>query len=216
MNTGKRSCGFTLIELLIVVAIIAILAMIAVPNFLEAQTRAKISRAKADMRSLSVALQAYRVDYNQYPPDVDGTGYPELHNYWGSEIASWLYLTTPVAYMTSIPRDPFYMTQAGSPPGISNKAVAYFEYGEENNRDVVGPPARSAAMHASGCGFLVVCMGPDRFGCFNWSANEWLAVGRNDGTAIGQNGRCICYDPTNGTVSVGDIIMSAKGIYGSK
>jgi type II secretory pathway pseudopilin PulG len=48
--------------LLIVVAIIAILAAIAVPNFLEAQTRAKVSRTHADMRSLATALEAYAVD----------------------------------------------------------------------------------------------------------------------------------------------------------
>jgi len=59
--------GFTLIELLIVVAIIAILAAIAVPNFLEAQTRAKVSRLKADMRSAATGLEAYAVDNNDYP-----------------------------------------------------------------------------------------------------------------------------------------------------
>src|SRR5512139_3229831 len=61
--------GFTLIELLIVVAIIAILAAIAVPNFLEAQTRSKISRCKADVRSVATALEAYRTDANRYVPD---------------------------------------------------------------------------------------------------------------------------------------------------
>ena len=54
--------AFTLIELLIVVAIIAILAAIAVPNFLEAQTRSKISRVRSDLRSLATALESYCVD----------------------------------------------------------------------------------------------------------------------------------------------------------
>ena len=64
---SPRANAFTLIELLIVVAIIAILAAIAVPNFLEAQTRAKLSRMKTDLRTMSVALESYRVDNNQYP-----------------------------------------------------------------------------------------------------------------------------------------------------
>lgn len=59
-----KNQGFTLIELLIVVAIIAILAAIAIPNFLAAQTRSKVSRTKADMRTIAVALESYFVDNN--------------------------------------------------------------------------------------------------------------------------------------------------------
>lgn len=59
--------GFTLIELLIVVAIIAILAAIAVPNFLEAQTRAKVAKGVADMRTLATAIESYRIDITPTP-----------------------------------------------------------------------------------------------------------------------------------------------------
>ncbi len=73
--------GFTLIELLIVIAIIAILAAIAVPNFLEAQVRAKVSRVKADQRSLATGLESYYIDNNSYPAwSCGGTGCaPELN-----------------------------------------------------------------------------------------------------------------------------------------
>jgi len=67
--------AFTLIELLIVVAIIAILAAIAVPNFLEAQTRSKVSRTASDMRSVAVAVEAYRVDNNDYPLPTFSVGF---------------------------------------------------------------------------------------------------------------------------------------------
>ncbi|MCA9433681.1 MAG: prepilin-type N-terminal cleavage/methylation domain-containing protein, partial [Candidatus Omnitrophica bacterium] len=50
--------GFTLIELLIVIAIILILIAIALPKFLEAQVRAKIAKAKGEMRTLGIAMDS--------------------------------------------------------------------------------------------------------------------------------------------------------------
>ena len=97
---GGRA-GFTLIELLIVVAIIAILAAIAVPNFLEAQTRAKVTRAKADMKSLVTGLESYMVDYSKY---INGYGFTDTaYNEETNTPCALILLTTPVAYIESLP-----------------------------------------------------------------------------------------------------------------
>jgi len=98
-------CAFTLIELLIVVAIIAILALIAVPNLLEAQTRAKAARARADLRSLTTAIEAYHVDNRDYP--LARTFCAAFMDTMGDYNMCPQELTTPVAYITERPLDVF-------------------------------------------------------------------------------------------------------------
>ena len=116
-----RTCakrGFTLIELLIVVAIIAILAAIAVPNFLEAQVRSKVSRVKADMRTLATAIESYTVDNNKPMPIFNGTftePWPPYQTRIENRVDRYHWLTSPISYISSPIKDPF-MTVSGSDP----------------------------------------------------------------------------------------------------
>lgn len=103
--------AFTLIELLIVVAIIAILAAIAVPNFLEAQVRAKVSRTKADMRTVTTAIESYFVDNNKYPSiAIDPAPFSIPAGPQTSSdpcVGQSVGLSTPISYISAIPTDPF-------------------------------------------------------------------------------------------------------------
>jgi len=57
--------GFTLVEIMIVVAIIALLAAIAVPNFLRARKRSQASRILEDLRMLDAAVDQYAIERNK-------------------------------------------------------------------------------------------------------------------------------------------------------
>jgi len=76
----RRTKGFTLIELLIVIAIILILIAIALPNFLEAQIRARVVQSRGNMRSIEQAMHSLRIDMGSIHPDFNdiGSGIPEV------------------------------------------------------------------------------------------------------------------------------------------
>ncbi len=104
--TMKKQYAFTLIELLIVVAIIGILAAIAVPNFLNAQTRAKVARVVSDLKAITQSMEMYYLDHNSYINESES--YVSLRGIEKPESDAGLYfLMTPVSYMSSIPTDPF-------------------------------------------------------------------------------------------------------------
>ncbi len=102
----RNERGFTLIELLIVVAIIAILAAILIPNFLRARAQSQFAASKGNLKNLATALESYFVDKGGYP---DGTGTIDA-------------VLTPILspnYLRAVPKDPCtatYYTYTGIAP----------------------------------------------------------------------------------------------------
>lgn len=205
-NSSIFQRGFTLIELLVTVAIIAILAAIAVPNFLEAQVRAKVSRAKADMRTIVTALETYRVDNNHYPTyhyanlpsgsalefHLGGavTGFAQSPDFEGAPWFGRNPITSPVAYLTSMPDDPFMARKEG-PRQVRQYMYVNWDYAITNAVDSAARELtfrRARVVYGS---YRLHSRGPDR-------------QGPNSG---------VPYDPTNGTVSDGDITYGPNAGY---
>lgn len=219
-----RLRGFTLIELLIVVAIIAILAAIAVPNFLEAQTRAKVSRAKADLRSMAVGLESYLVDNNVYPYTesngasiwMPGGGQPRL-NPSNHRIGG---ITSPIAYLTSIPDDvfrhaiegemtvaPLYYEKAGYgyTDGVLNQKNSFVPADALGNGKIDGSGADVTTNDPKQTprGWVMYSLGPDLDPHVRTSTGGFVTRSRYH--ILNR------YDPTNGSVSPGNVIRYPGG-----
>lgn len=190
MSNQRSRWAFTLIELLIVVLIIAILAAIAIPNFLEFQTRAKVSRVKNDMRTMATALEAYCVDEGTYPS-----------SHYSNQIYHYAErLTTPIAYLTSIPLDPF-----GVHLGVRSETgrLLRFEYGAGKEGDYA-----SRSNSYPNDVWLLDSTGPDAIEDTHTSNGgrftidfPWMSLTASHEKLV----LAMVYDPTNGTNSRGQI-----------
>lgn len=222
LNESKLSdlkflTGFTLIELLVVVAIIAILAAIAIPNYLTAQVRSKVSRAKGEMQTLATALESYEVDNNAYPlmrgsvvsgpqvnRDEDTNGYEQTCTQGFRTVP--IELTTPIAYLTSLPDDPF------KNPG--------FDVPWNENYDSQDPLDRGY-VYTNVDEFVdsdspITPYNPNNYGepaIISYGDWRMCSIGP-DVMGVAPIGT-MPYDPTNGLVSNGDIIRTQRSPDGS-
>ncbi len=183
MNQHK---AFTLIELLIVVAIIGILAAIAVPNFINAQTRAKLARAYGDIDAIESALHQYRLDNNKFPPSHNGSSYIDPH------FLRFVYLTTPVSYLSAVPLDVFAAKHNQNTGGYNTLGGDYlgdpYRYLEAQFHPTIHQFSKTDEYERYV--YLLSSRGPDRL--MNWQMEPRLPD-------------ALEYDSSNGLNSKGDI-----------
>jgi general secretion pathway protein G len=76
-----RQSGFTIIEILIVVTILAILAMIVVPQWTRASSDARQSQLDCDLRTVRAQIAIYQAQHAGRTPDLDQQGKPDTDNF---------------------------------------------------------------------------------------------------------------------------------------
>lgn len=114
-SPSRGEAGFTLVELMVVVAIIALLAAVVIPNFVHARAQAAVSQTEANMKQIATALELYYAD-NQGYPTTDATVTPTL---FGGPKNPYLTATPSNALARKPYSYAYVQPQDGSPPSYT-------------------------------------------------------------------------------------------------
>jgi len=121
LSVKQLSAGFTLIEIMVVIIILGVLAALVVPNIMGRPDEARVTAAQSDIRSLSNALDLYKLDNFNYPTTDQGlealvnkpAGSPEPKN-WNQD-----------GYLKKVPKDPWGNEYLYLSPGAQGKFDLY-------------------------------------------------------------------------------------------
>lgn len=75
-SAATRGAGFTLVELIVVLAIVAVLASIAVPQYLDFMRRGRLVEATTRLADHRVRMEQYYLDNRRYDDDTGNCGWP--------------------------------------------------------------------------------------------------------------------------------------------
>ncbi|RLA06738.1 MAG: type II secretion system protein GspG [Gammaproteobacteria bacterium] len=116
----RKQVGFTLIEVMVVVAILAILASVLVPRIMDEPDKARVVKAKQDIRVLESALDLYKLDNFNYPADLKAlVEAPADSKNWQKG-----------GYIKNLPKDPWGTEYQYTNPG-SKSEIDIFSLGSD-------------------------------------------------------------------------------------
>lgn len=201
------------------VAPVAVLAAIAVPNFLEAQTRAKVARVQSDTRSLATAIEAFNIDMNKYPPSSPDPA----QNLFGAaavqrtpalkQVSTFQLMTLKELGMSGTPGVPNVGVAAPGNEPLFMPLTSPVAYITAIPSDVFAPAEKTPFCYYSTPDnkYLLWSAGPDQqYDVTTEDLTRIFAASAPDPrqaltAGVGASGRAFTFDSTNGTTSVGDV-----------
>ncbi|MGB3794919.1 MAG: type II secretion system major pseudopilin GspG [Alteraurantiacibacter sp.] len=112
-SAPPKEAGLTLIEILVVLAIIAVMAYLIVPNVIGRPDQARVTVAQTDLRTISSALKMYRLDNGDYPSTQQGLEALSALPTAAPVPVNW----SPSGYLDQVPTDPWGRPYVYTNPG---------------------------------------------------------------------------------------------------